>query len=156
MGLGRTRPGPLARRAGRFRPEHWFRQVLSVVQDADGRPLGFFGYSAFFHHPDDTDAQLLVGALALAPASGWVTVGPPVLDCLRRHAAALGAARGSRAPESTCAQATPTPPTTRSPGRRPALEFELAGVLGLLVELVVRGAAAGRRRGHPLRRRGRL
>jgi hypothetical protein len=100
-------------------PDHWFRQVLSVIEDPSGRPLGFFGYLAFFHHPDDTDGQLRVGALELAPGASWATVGPPVLDCLRRHAATLGAARGLPNPSVHLRLGDDHPAYDLTPGQAP-------------------------------------
>jgi hypothetical protein len=49
--------------------EHWFRRIPSVVEEARRQPVGFLGYSAFFDHPDDTNAQLLVGAFELLDVS---------------------------------------------------------------------------------------
>jgi hypothetical protein len=100
-------------------PEHWYREVLSVVEDRSGEPLGYFGYSAFFHHPDDTDGQLLVRALDLAPGTSWATAGPPLLDCLVHHAAALGAARGLSNPTVHLRLGDDHPAYDLTPGQAP-------------------------------------
>jgi hypothetical protein len=100
-------------------PEHWYRQVLWVVEDNQGKPVGFLGYSAFFHHPDDTDAQLLVGALELAPGRVWTELGPPLLDRLRHVGAGLAAARGLPNPTVHLRLGDTHPAYDLTPGQTP-------------------------------------